>query len=399
MVNKDILRQKHRQATKLLADYTLDLWLTFVRETSLQSDPALSLIYPFGLTWQSAFLFSATGERIAIVGDFDTDSVQHLGVFSKVIGYDESIQGALFGELQRLAPGRVAINTSRNDPAADGLTAAMSELLREHLNAAGIPAESIVSAESYLGSLRGRKTASEVEAIQRAIETTVSLYDEIEERIRPGISERELAAYLHARVDELGLDYAWDPSGDPIVNTGPESVIGHAAPSDLQVAPGHLIHFDFGIKQDGYCSDLQRMWYVLRESEAAPPPVVRKTWQAVRAALLAGAAALQPGARGWQVDAAARAALVEHGYPEYRHAFGHHLGRAAHDGATLLAPRWDRYGDLPNGVVEAGNVFAIELGAKAEGHGWVYLEENVRVTERGLEWLSPPQEQLRLVRI
>jgi Xaa-Pro aminopeptidase len=183
-----------------------------------------------------------------------------------------------------------------------------------------------------------------------------------------------------------------------LVNTGPDSAIGHAAPSDLVVQQGHLVHFDFGIKQNGFCSDIQRMWYVLETDESVPPSEILHAWDAVRAALLAGAGALKPGVRGWEVDQVARQKLVDQGFPEYQHAFGHHLGRVAHDGSTLLGPRWDRYGSTPDGVVEKDNVFAIELGVKVEKRGWVYLEENVLVGEDGLEWLSTPQTELLLIR-
>ena len=64
-----------------------------------------------------------------------------------------------------------------------------------------------------------------------------------------------------------------------------------------------------------------------------------------------------PGATGWEVDAAARESLVAAGYAEPMHALGHQLGRSAHDGGTTLAPRWDRYGSAPFGLVETGNVF------------------------------------------
>ena len=124
-ISINILQEKHAQASALLPAFGLDLWLTFVRETSLRSDPSLSSIYPGDVTWQSAFLFSAQGGRIAIVGTFDVENIQRVGVFTHVIGYYESIQPALVGELQRLAPRTVAVNTFRNDPAADGLSAAM----------------------------------------------------------------------------------------------------------------------------------------------------------------------------------------------------------------------------------------------------------------------------------
>lgn len=393
-MDTDLYEQKLQQATQLLATSDLDAWLTFVRETSLQADPALSLIYPYGLTWDTVFLVTSMGDRIAIVGRYDMENAERLGIFDRVLGYDESIEAPFVEILQQLAPNRLGVNISRSDPSADGLTSGMRARLLEFCAAAGIDAEQVVSAQDFLASLRGRKTPSEVARIQAAVETTERLYEEVEGQIRPGASERKLASFLKKRVEALGLEYAWDPHANPIVNTGPDSMIGHATPSDLQVERGHIVHFDIGIRQDGFCSDLQRVWYVLEEGQTEPPPAVQTTWEGVRGALLAGAQALRPGARGWQVDTAAREALQGAGLPDYKHAFGHHIGRVAHDGATILGPRWPRYGDSPEGVIEPGNVFAIELGAKAEGHGWVYLEENVLVTDDGLEWLSKAQEEV-----
>lgn len=393
-----IVREKLAQATELLAKHDLQLWLTFDRDSALGKDPSLELIYPYDVTWQSAFLVSADGSSLAIVGRFDVDTVERLQAFSKVVGYDESIRPALSDAFRQFGTGRIGINISPNDPAADGLRVGMKSILDEILEQADVHPSRVVSAEPFLASLRGQKTPAEVARIREAIQTTENLYQGVTERIRPGLSERELARYLHERVQSLGLDYAWDPHINPIVNTGPDSVIGHAAPSNLTVQAGHLVHFDFGIKQGGFCSDIQRMWYVLTAEENEPPADVLQTWDGVRAALMAGAEALKPGVRGWEVDQAARQKMIDLGYPEYQHAFGHHLGRVAHDGSTLLGPRWDRYGNTPNGIVEPNNVFAIELGAKVPDKGWIYLEENVLVTEAGLEWLSIPQTELMLIR-
>lgn len=396
-MDTDVVGQKLDQTVALLAERDLSMWITFVRETSLGRDPALDLIYPFDVTWPSAFIVTAGGERIAIVGRFDAGTVASLEAYSQVIGYDESIRPALTEIVQAHAAGRIGINTSTSDPAADGLTVGMHSILLEILRAAGCDDSQIVSAESFLASLRGRKTAAETDAIRTAIRTTEKLFNEVDEQIKPGISERQLASFLHDRVSDLGLGYAWDRHADPIVNTGPESAFGHGAPSDLTVSRGHLVHFDFGIRQHDFCSDLQRMWYVLDEGEERPPAEVEQAFADARHALLAGAAALRPGALGWHVDEAARQGLRERNRPLYQHAFGHHVGRVAHDGATVLGPRWDRYGQTPYGVIEAGNVFAIELEVEAAGHGWLALEENVLVTDHGVEWLSTPQDSLRLI--
>ena len=115
-------------------------------------------------------------------------------------------------------------------------------------------------------------------------------------------------------------------------------------------------------------------------------------------ALEAGRAVLRPGVCGWEVDQAARQALMQAGYPEFMHAFGHHVGRSAHDGATVLGPRWERYGTSIEGVVEAGNVFAIELGVQVPGRGYIGCEEDVLVTSQGAEYLSEPQGELDVIR-
>ena len=149
--------------------------------------------------------------------------------------------------------------------------------------------------------------------------------------------------------------------------------------------------------RDDYTSDLQRVWYLLDEGETEAPPDVVEAWDALWAAIDAGAAALRPGAVGWEVDAAARSSLVEAGFPEPMYSLGHQLGRTAHDGGTLLGPRWDRYGDAPLGLIEEGNVFTLEFGTAVPNRGYIGLEEDVVVTADGVEWLSTPQRELWLV--
>lgn len=395
---EQIVNEKIDQAVALLEKHDIDVWLTFVRETSLTKDPALELIYPYDVTWHSAFLIARSGDTTAIVGRYDADNVRRLDAYANVIGYDQSIRPALIQELKRLNLRRVALNFSESDPAADGLTVGLRRTLDETLAEANISESQVISSEELLNSLRGQKSPGEVELIRQAIKTTEQLYAEAGDRIKVGVSERELAGYLHGRLKELGLGTSWDPAMNPIVNAGPQSVVGHAAPSDLRVAPGQLVHFDFGVKQAGFCSDIQRMWYVLAEAETEPPEEVKRIWKIVRGALMAGFMALKPGAAGWEVDAVAREYLTRHGLPEYLHAYGHNVGRVAHDGGVTLGPRWDRYGRSPYALVEAGQVLAIELGAQAPGKGWIYLEENVLVTEDGAVFLSEPQTDLMVIK-
>ena len=117
----------------------------------------------------------------------------------------------------------------------------------------------------------------------------------------------------------------------------------------------------------------------------------------VCAAIMAAAAVLKPGVQGYVVDDAARQTVIAAGYPEYKHATGHQIGRTVHDGAVLLGPRWERYGNTPLGIVEAGNCYTLELGVPVPGHGFIGLEEDVLVTENGVEWLGNVQTELYVI--
>jgi Xaa-Pro dipeptidase len=393
---KPIIQEKLNQAVSLLGEQNVDCWITFVRETSQARDPALDLILGFGLTWDSALIVSRGGSKIAIAGRFDANNIRELEAYDEVVAYDQGIAEVLRARVAQINPASIALNYSLSDPGSDGLTFGMYARLTQIL--AGTPhATNFVSAENISRRLRERKTATEVERIRAAIAVTEQVYAEMFAQPLAGMSEKQIHALCGDIVARHDAEFGWERISDPIVNAGPHSSIGHGIPSDLVLEPGHLLHFDFGLRRAGYCSDLQRVAYARREGEDGAPEPVMRAWQACWSALEAGRAALKPGVTAWQVDAAARAELVRNNYPEYMHAFGHHVGRNVHDGGSVLGPRWERYGDLPNKTVETGNVFAIELGTMVEGVGYVGIEENVLVTDNGAEYLSTPQRELIVI--
>lgn len=388
-----LVQEKVQQAIGILQELDVDCWLTFVRETMANKDPILDLIYGTDLTWQSALLLSKTGERIAIVGRFEAEAAKRNPAYAKVIPYDQSIRPALVEELERLDPQKIGVNYSINDVHADGLTYGMYSLLLKYLE--GTPYGSrLLSAEKLNAALRGRKTSGEIERIRIAIQTTNLIFNRTFDFIKVGMSEAQVSDYMHAQLDELGVAPAWQYSGCPIVNAGPESSVGHSGPTTMKIAPGHLLHIDFGVLQNEYCSDIQRVVYFHRTGEVTPPAEVQRGFDTVREAIERARKAMKPGIPGKIVDQIARKTICDAGYPEFMFATGHQLGRVAHDGAGILGPVWERYGDTPNYLLEAGQVYTLEPGLDVPGYGYIGLEEDVVVSVSGAEYLGEPQTEL-----
>jgi Xaa-Pro aminopeptidase len=386
-----LVQEKVDQAIDILQETGIDLWLTFVRETSAGGDPVLPLIYGEGdLTWQSALLLSRSGQRVAIVGRYEAEAAQATGAYPVVLAYDQSPAPDLLRVLHELDPDQIALNYSLDDVLADGLGHGLYEVLTGYLQDTPYP-ERILSAEGIIGLLRGRKSPEEVARIRAAVATTSQIYAHTFDALAPGMTEIEIGQLMEAQMEELGIGPAWHAGHCPTINAGAESPVGHVERGRYAAARGQLLHFDFGVKQQGYCADIQRTVYFVAAGEDGPPQTVRRAFDTVVGAIQAAVDAMKPGVLGKEVDAVARRIVTEAGYPEYKHATGHQVGRLAHDGGAILGPEWPRYGQTPNLPLQAGHVYAVELGVQVEGRGYVGLEENVLVTESGAEYLSEPQ--------
>ncbi|MCH8259129.1 MAG: aminopeptidase P family protein [Planctomycetes bacterium] len=393
-----IVNEKVDQAVALLEEFEIDVWLTFVRETTEAGDPVLPLILGQNLTWQSALIVTRSGDRIAIVGKYEDEAVKSTGAWNEVVPYVKGIRQPLVKTLTRLDPQMIAVNYSLDDVKSDGLTHGMFLLLNEHL-AETVYGGRLVPADRIIRALRSRKTPSELERIRKAIAVTQQIFGEVSAFAQPGRTEMEIAEFMRGRAAACGAQTAWDANQCPIVTTGPDSMIGHGYPSaELSIHPGRIFHLDFGVMLDDYCADLQRAWYVPAEGETAPPDDVQRAFDTVVKAIHSAADALRPGVEGWRIDEIARTVVTDAGYPEYQHATGHHVGRAAHDGGGVLGPKWERYGRTPFYKIEPGNVLTLELGIEnTGGRGYIGLEEMVLVTESGCEFISTPQTTLPLL--
>lgn len=395
MVDHTIQVEKINQAIGILQEKNIDLWLTFVRETEHNADPALPLISPSNVTWHTALIITKSGYKVAIAGRYEVPNFQRMGCWDEVISYDQSIQPPLVEVIERLNPSEIAVNYSESDTAADGLSHGMYLTLERYFEGKSYR---LISAENLLNPLRGRKTPAEVERIRAAVALTDDIINRITAYLKPGLTELDIANFVHAEYAKEGVVPSWDKGHCPTVTCGADSPVGHVSPSAEYVAKaGQLVRIDQGVILNDYISDIQRVWYLQPKGETEIPEPVQRAFDAVRGAILAAGEVLKPGVEGWVVDEASRNFIIAAGYPEYQHAVGHHIGRTVHDGSTLLGPRWERYGNTPYGIVEVGNCFTLELGVHVADYGLVSLEEDVIVTEDGYEWLGTPQTEIIVV--
>jgi len=151
-----MIAEKLAQAVEILKEKKIDLWLTFVRETEVIPDPAYDYFGHSMVVWQAAFLVSTKGDKIAIMGQYDTENFKRMGVYDKIIGYHQDFAPFLLEELKRLDPKTIAINYSPDNNLSDGLTYGMFLLLDKALQGTSYR-DRLISADPVISALRGRK--------------------------------------------------------------------------------------------------------------------------------------------------------------------------------------------------------------------------------------------------
>lgn len=237
----------------------------------------------------------------------------------------------------------------------------------------------LVPASSMLLELRTVKDAEELEAMVGAQRIAERALTDILEEIRPGVTEKEIAA----RLQYLMLHYgASDMSFDPIVVSGPNGSLPHGVPSERQIGRGEFVTMDFGCIYHGYCSDMTRTVAVGFATEE-----MQKVYATVLSAQQAGIRAAHAGATGHAVDGAARAVIAAAGYGEYfGHSFGHGVGVEIHE-APNATPSNQR--PLP-----AGAVISAEPGIYLPGKLGVRIEDVIVLTEDGCRDLTKAPKEL-----
>ena len=247
---------------------------------------------------------------------------------------------------------------------------------REKLNAKLVPFNKQIS------GFRATKEPWEVELMLKAQEITDKAFSEILTRIKPGMSELELQAeliYCLYKNGATGLAFS------PIVVSGPNTSLPHGVAGERIIQEGDFVTLDFGASYQGYCADMTRTVAVGHATEE-----MKKVYDTVLQAQLAGIAATKAGVIGCEIDAAARKVIVDAGYGEYfGHGYGHSLGLEIHEAPN---PNPGNKGPMP-----AGALCSAEPGIYLPGKFGVRIEDVTIITEDGTIDITKSPKNLIIV--
>jgi len=341
-----------------------------------------------------------TADRLHLIVDFrynaavnDLQASPHASPDTEVVPVDRSYDESLVDLLKRLNLPRVGIEGSN-------LTLVRCYRVAKSLNAkvqvddtppsgsaGGI---TLVSTDEVVERLRLVKDAHEIEMLRRGGQMLSRVAAEVIQDAREGMTEQELAAKIDWRIKSAGFERC---SFETIVASGPNSAQPHAHAGERVLAAGDLVVLDFGGVYGGYCVDLTRTVAL-----GKPDAEMQRVYHAVLEAQNAAIAASKAGVRAGDIDAAARQALGRHDLAKaFGHSTGHGLGVEIHE-APRVGPRREATADAPappDDLIEPGMVFTIEPGAYIPGWGGVRIEDDVLVTEEGVEMLTNVPRQLR----
>ncbi|WP_253721170.1 M24 family metallopeptidase [Brevibacillus brevis] len=234
-------------------------------------------------------------------------------------------------------------------------------------------ASSYVDVEEPLREMRLIKSADEVDRLKHAVQLVEDSLRETLKKVKTGMTETEIVAELEFQMKRLGAE---GPSFTSMVLAGEKSALPHGKPGTRQVQEGDLLLFDIGVAANGYVSDITRTFAVGEISAQ-----LQEIYETVLAANEAAIAEIRPGVTFAHLDKTARDVITAKGYGEYfMHRLGHGLGMDVHEYPSVHSQNQE--------VLRPGMVFTIEPGIYLPGVGGVRIEDDVLVTETGVEILT-----------
>jgi Xaa-Pro aminopeptidase len=321
-----------------------------LEEPLLVTNPT-NILYLLGFKSSNAALL-AERERTRLFTDF-----RYAEAARAVEGVEfEETKRALVKDLSQRLSGRIGFE-------ADHVTYSGYETLRAGA-VEPIPRRGLVEA------LRAVKDEAELASIKRACQIADRVFERLVDQPFVGRTEREVAWSIEQLFHEEGADAL---AFETIVASGPNAARPHGRASGRKIGRGETVIVDAGCTLEGYSSDYTRTF-----TTGPVDAELKEAYAVVLAAQQAGLEALRAGVTGVDADATARRVVDDTAFSgTFGHGLGHGLGLEVHEAPRLSTESAD--------TLSPGNVVTVEPGIYLEGRGGIRIEDNVVVTERGIE--------------
>lgn len=233
--------------------------------------------------------------------------------------------------------------------------------------------------DNRLMNLRNIKTPQEIQLIKEANRIAEKSFTELLNYIKPGKTEKELAAHFDYLMALNGSDGV---SFDTILLTGAHTSMPHGVPDERKIREGDFVLLDFGATKSGYHSDMTRTVAVSHADDE-----MIKDYKLVLEAQIAGIKALNDGVKCSDVYKASWDVLNrENKACFFKHGLGHGVGIDIHEGYSASPASKDTF--------QTGNVTSIEPGIYIPEKYGIRIEDLLYLSPRGRENLSGITKEL-----
>ena len=334
--------------------------LDALKADALFATPSSNLFYLTGIDfWRSerltALLFFKDRDPLVVCPAFEAERLRGMSAVNEIHTWEETQDP--FRLASSFFPGGTGVLAVEPSTAYDDVERLI----------AGSGGWKPVSAAPLFTALRMVKRPEEIAAIRRAIAVALPRFEKAFGALRPGSVEADISHLF---------------GGENVVQFGPSSALPHGASTSRALENGDAVLIDAWDKPEGYYYDITRSTFF-----GDPTPEYRKVWEVVLDAQTAAIEKAAPGTACSEVDAAARRVIEKAGYGEYfTHRLGHGLGIDVHEPPYMVGHETT--------ILEPGMTFTSEPGVYLPGRFGVRIEDDILVTERGAESLSPRVSRL-----
>lgn len=244
-----------------------------------------------------------------------------------------------------------------------------------------LPGCELVPLTDFIEPHRMVKTPEELALIRESCALTDAAFEHVCKLVQPGITEYDLSLEIEFFFRRHGAELAFSP----IVVSGERSAWPHGHPSEKRLQSGDFVTFDFGSKLKGLCADMTRTVLVSECSDRH-----REVYNAVLETVTTCQSVMKPGVKASSVHQTALDTLAKHGLEKYfTHGLGHGLGTVVHDIGRMSL--------VSNDVLEVGQVWTVEPGVYIDGFGGCRIEDDVVITDSGIEILNQSSKELLIL--